>query len=413
MNLFIRYKKIILAISFAIIVLFIGYFIYITFFKSTLTPLTKKIDDSVKTPTASLPTARTGQGQIIKQTDRGMLPLEINDQTIKPSEKAIGGLTKTIAVNNTPSLGVYLDNNNSNIKYYNETDGKFYNIDKNGNINLLTDKIFHQIQKITWSPAKNKAILEYPDGANTIYDFDNDKQITLPKHLKDFNFSPDGKQIVMKSMGLDPDNRWLTISNENGSKIKPIVALGLKDATVYPSWSPNKQSIAMYTEGIDLDRQRVYFVGLNNENFKSTIIEGRNFQPKWSPDGDKLLYSVYSNKNNLKPTLWIVNAKGNSIGSGRKNLKIETWANKCTFFSNAELYCAVPHDLEEGAGLFPDLAKNTNDHIFKINTKTGLKKLIAIPDKKFNISNIIISQNNKYLYFTDETTKKIYKIQLN
>jgi len=211
-------------------------------------------------------------------------------------------------------------------------------------------------------------------------------------------------------MGDDPDNRWLAIANDDGSKARAIEPLGGKDATVYPSWSPNNQTIAMYTEGIDFDRQEVFFVGLNNENFKSAVIEGRGFQPKWQPEGNKLLYSVYSSTTDMKPNLWVVNARGESIGSGRKNLNVATWANKCAFANNNEIYCAVPEYLEEGAGLLPELAANTKDNLYKIDIRTGMKKLVAVPDGSYNMSDVIVSGN--YLYFTDKTTKKLYTIKL-
>ncbi len=110
--------------------------------------------------------------------------------------------------------------------------------------------------------------------------------------------------------------------------------------------------------------------------------------------------------------LWIVNAQGDNIGTGRKSLNIETWADKCTFANAKELYCAVPVLLEEGAGLFPDLAKATPDRLYKIDPQTGLKKLIAIPEESYNISKLIISDNGFYLYFTDQTTQRLHKIKL-
>jgi len=311
-----------------------------------------------------------------------------------------------------PSLAAVLASNGSDLQYYNQNDGKFYRLTKDGQTALLSDKIFYQVENITWSPDKNKAILEYPDGSNIIYDFLIKKQITLPIHWKDFAFSPDGSKVVMKSLGLDPDNRWLAITNNDGSKARRLEALGNKDETVYPSWSPNNQTVALYTEGIDFDRQEVFFVGLHGENFKSMVIEGRGFQPQWSPQGDRLLYSVYSSNNDLKPLLWIANAEGDTIGSNRKNLNVETWANKCVFANSVDLYCAVPEKLEEGAGLFPEMAKNTKDNLYKIDTQTGLKKLIAIPDNNYNMSNLMISSNNYYLYFTDEATKTLHKINL-
>lgn len=401
-----KYKKILLIAGFIIIILILGYLLYSFFFK---TPPEQQPEEKSEatTTTSGFPEAKTGQGQIVDYQNQESLPVEG-----KISDKAQGGLTQTFEINKTPALGATLGVNGSDLQYYDQYSGKFYKVDKNGNISSLSDKIFYDVENIKWSPTKNKAILEYPDGSNIIYDFTNNKQITLPKHWKDFDFSTDGNQIVMKSIGLDPDNRWLAVANEDGSKAIPIESIGEKDATVYPSWSPNNQTIAMYTEGIDFNRQEVFFVGLNNENFKSTVIEGRGFQPKWSPEGDQLIYSVYSSDNNLKPNLWIVNAQGENIGSGRKNLNVETWADKCVFAGTKDVYCAVPENLEEGAGLFPELAKNTHDYLYKIDSVTGLKKLIAIPDNTYNMSNLIISDNGYYLYFTDETTQKIYKIKL-
>lgn len=409
MYFFSKYKKIILASCFVIIIFVLGYLLYVLFFKPS-PPAPSEIEQKPIIAQPGLPTAEIGTGQIIKPSGGEILPL--TETAKKPSETASGGLTQTTSLNQSPSSGITLGSNGSDLQYHNVLDGKFYKITKDGEISALTDKIFHNVANITWSPNKNKAILEYPDGANIIYDFTSNKQITLPKHWKDFDFSPDSNQLVMKSIGLDPNNRWLVISNSDGSKIRAIEALGEKDSSVYPLWSPNNQIITMYVEGIDFNRQEVYFIGLNNENFKSTVVEGRGFQPKWSPKGDRLLYSVYSNDNDLKPMLWIVDAQGDNIGAGRKKLNIETWADKCSFASDYELYCAVPENLEEGAGLFPELAKNTSDRLYKINTRTGTKKLIAIPDTAYNMSNLIISDNKYYLYFTDETTKKIYKIKL-
>ena len=170
--------------------------------------------------------------------------------------------------------------------------------------------------------------------------------------------------------------------------------------------------VAMYTKGVDFNRQEVYFIGLNDENFKSTIIEGRGFQPEWSPKGDQLVYSVYSSDNDMKPQLWIVDAQGDNIGNDRRRLNIETWAEKCTFAGQSKMYCAVPDSLPEGAGLFPELAKSTKDNLYQIDINTGLKKLVAVPDGSYNMSNIIVSDSGDNLFFTDNNTQKLYKIKL-
>src|SRR3989339_579978 len=398
-----KYKKILLITIFVIITIFFGYLLYKLFFAPAKEPVATT-PKATTTETGGFPYADTGKGQII--TEEGEV------QPLKESAIANGNLTQTTEISKANSFGSALSGNGSSINYYNKNDNKFYTISKNNEITELSNKQFYNVEKVTWAPNKNKAIIEYPDGANIIYNFETEKQITLPAHWKNFDFSSTGDEIVMKSMGLDPENRWLAITNEDGSKVQAIESLGAKDATVYPSWSPNNQSVAMYTEGKDFDRQEVFFVGLNNENFKSTIVEGRGFEPKWQPDGKRLLYSVYSNKNNMKPNLWIVDAQGEDIGQNRKSLNLETWANKCSFGSADTLYCAVPENLPEGAGLFPELAENTRDRLYKIDTKTGIKKLLATTKESYNMTNLIISENEYNLYFTDQTTGIIHKIKL-
>jgi len=68
--------------------------------------------------------------------------------------------------------------------------------------------------------------------------------------------------------------------------------------------------------------------------------------------------------------------------------------------------------LPEGAGVFSELAQESTDNLYKINLTNGSRQLIAVPDGEYNISNIIISDNEKYLYFTDNQTSNIHKLQL-
>ena len=412
MGFFIRYKKLIIIISFIILILALGYLLFALFFKPALAPAEPKKTPAAATTPAGLPEALPGTGQIITPTRPQNLSAETPAQAVKPSTVANGGLTKTNELNTSPSLAPTLAGNGLDVQFYDRDDGKFYQINSGGDMTLLSEKQFHNVESIAWSANGNKAVLEYPDGANIIYDFTADKQITLPTHWEDFNFSPSGDKIAMKSIGFDPDNRWLAVANDDGSRVQAIAALGDKNETVYPAWSPNSQIVAMFTEGIGFDRQEVFFVGLNNENFKSTVVEGRGFEPLWAPDENRLLYSVYSSANDLKPNLWLVNADGDNIGTGKKNLQLETWAHKCAFSKDAEVYCAVPESLEPGAGLFPQMALDSSDRLFKIDTRTGMKKLIAIPDKNFSMSNLIVSDSGDYLYFTDAKTGRINKINL-
>lgn len=404
-----KHKKIFLVIGFVLAILVIAYLIYFVFFFSPAEEPPRERPGTTTEP-GGFPEAGEGEG-FSTTTEPGTIPEEEEEEE-QADEVAQGGVTETTPVNEDPSLEPTVTPDGDGVRYYSQKDGKFYRLDENGNLETLSDKIFHNVENINWSPTRDKAILEYPDGSNIIYDFEEEKQITLPKHWQDFDFSPGGEEIITESIGLDPDNRWLAIADENGGNVRTIEKIGEYDDTVYPEWSPNQQIVAMYTKGVDFNRQEVFFLGKYDENFKSTIIEGRDFRPKWSREGDKLLYSVYSSNNDMKPKLWVVNAQGNKIGTGRQSLDLNTWSDKCVFADNKDVYCGVPENLEEGAGLFPEMAEQTKDNLYKINVQTGQKQLVAIPDKDVNVSDLSISGDGSKLYFKDNLSGKIHKINL-
>lgn len=411
MNFFKKYQKIFILIGFIILVAVIGYLLYALFLKPIAEPPAPLAPTEAILP-PGFPEARPGEPQVIAP-ERVEAPvfLEIPERAI--DEVARGDVTIARNFVDTPSLRPSLGLNGSDLKYYNQADGKFYRIDKNGQAVLLSDKVFFNVEDVTWSPTQNKAILEYPDGSNIVYNFQTRKQITLPAHWEEFNFAPQGDKIVMKSMGLDPGNRWLTISNDDGSGARRIEPMGIYADKMTPSWSPNNQIIAMYSRGLDFDRQEIFFVGLNDENFKSTVIHGRGFEPKWNVKGDKLLYSVYSSDNGMKPTLWSVNAQGENINTNRKRLNINTWAHKCAFAkNNQEVYCAVPRALPEMSGVFDEISKTTDDRLFKINIETGERKLIATPNETYSMSDLVVSDDENYLYFLDNAARSIRQIKL-
>ncbi len=410
MNFFQRYQKIFFIIIFLGISILIGYFIWKFFFHAIAEPTTPITNQ----PSGGLPTAGSSTPISGEYTEPGNLPGEERPEGVNPNEPsdvATGGLTNTeqISRDNVKSPSATSD---GKVQYYNENDGKFYRIDENGKATLLSDRVFYDVDKVNWSPDNNKAVLEYPDGSNILYNFETGKQVTIPTHWQDFSFSPDSSRLVSKSIGLDPSNSWLVISNDDGSSPVALEKIGNNANTVYPSWSPNQSIVAMYTKGIDFDRQEVFFVGENSENFKSTIIEGRGFESQWSKDGDRLLYSVYNSEEGMNPKLWIVNSNPNSIGQNRISLDLATWSNKCTFATNVEIYCAVPDKLPEGAGLFPELADKTKDSLYKIDLSTGTKKLVAIPDGAYNISDIVVPEGQKNIFFTDKKSGNLYKIDL-
>ncbi len=326
-----------------------------------------------------------------------------------PDSEALGKITKIETIIPKPTRFSSFDENN--LIYYDPGADKFRKISANGEISDYHRQLFYNVQEVSWSPDRRRAILEYPDGSNILYDFETDRQITLPKHWQNFSFSGNGQEIAFKSIGLDEENRYLTISRPDGSQPRILESIGGVEDQFDPNWSPSGQIAATFTKSRDYDRSEVYFIGQHNENFKMMIVEGRDFRGKWSPDGQKILYSVYSSRQDYRPQLWISNAVPGDIGANRKFLNLQTWVEKCSFADKTKIYCAAPKELPFGIGLEPEQAKNISDQIYEINLKTGTQKLIAIPEKDLSVSKILISPNSRELFLTD-SRGRIHKIKL-
>ncbi len=414
-------RRIIYASIFIIITLLLGYALYRVFFAPEKIPdisITDQISEQGTFPTI-------GEGKIPDQliTGSDQLP-DSGTVTTQPTQTkpTVTGPTFTqgdtiqtqflTQLTNVASTNISADSTNG-ARFYNEQDGKFYRVDSQGNIVALSDKIFFNVDNVTWSPTQDEGIIEYPDGANIYYNFNTGEQITLPKHWEAFNFADSGDQIAAKSVGLDPQNRWIITSDPQGKNINLIEPMGQHADKVIVDWSPKRSVVALSATGQALgsDRQEILMVGLNGENFKSLVVEGRGLETQWSPQGEKLLHSVYNGKNDYKPELWIVDATPDTAGENRKPLGVSTWAHKCTMSGDRYAYCGVPDTLEAGAGFAPEVAQYTPDSLYKIDTATGIKTLIPL-DSTHTINSIYTSGDGKTLFFTDGLKNGIFQIPL-
>jgi Tol biopolymer transport system component len=326
------------------------------------------------------------------------------------------GYYKPIAVKQlTTDLASYPSlNANGTTRYYNLADGKFYGLAADGTSKLLANQVFYNVNQVTWANTKNEAVLEYPDGSKIIYDFEKQKQVTLPSHWEDFAFSPDSSQVAAKSVGLSPDNRWLITVKDDGTAAKIIEPMGENGDKVNVNWSPSGQTVAFAKTadpiGGGVDRQEILLVGQNHENFKGLAVEGLGFEPNWSKTGQKLIYSVYSARSNFSPELWVVNAYGDKIGSGRMPLSLNTWASKCAFADDSTIYCAVPQTLPQGSGMEPSIVASDDD-LYRVNINTGLRTPIDLGGS-YRVSSMSFDSATNRLIFTDARQSGVFEVKL-
>lgn len=401
-------KKIIFIIFFISFTIGTGYALYYFFFK----PL----------PQPEPPATETGSaysGTFGETGDR------TPDQDVPPGQTEVAPLP--IAGDITPSetdteSELLLDkvtqatsqSEDGRTRYYDPNDGRFYILDEDGNSLALSDRQFLNVETVSWSKIDNQVILEFPDGSNISYNFDTQRQVTLPKHWEDFTFASTDNKIVAKSIGLDPNNRYLIHSDPNGNELTAAYELGDNADRVIPSWSPNNQVIGFSKTGQPQpdNAEEILLLGKNHQKLPPLKVPGKGFLPSWSPNGKQLLYSIYHSRDQYKPTLWISDANGSLVGQNRRRLNLNTWADKCAWADNNTVYCGVPVSLPAGAALDRELVNSVSDDIYRIDLTNNTAQKINRLVHPRSINSPAISPDGGALIYTDSNTGKLYRFNL-
>lgn len=411
-----RLKRVLLILSFLAVCVGLGFAIYWVFFRVAPVAPTPQIEGA---GTGRLPVAGEGSPPPAEGTSLAFEPSlpqnparpplalpETQPTPVVPRTQIVSeAITRALSPATT---------SDSSVRFYNPTDGLFYRITSDGLQIPLSDKPFYDVQGVSWGKASDKAILTFPDGSHISYDFATGRQATLPKYWEEFDFSPNDSQIVSKSVGNNEDNRFLVIADSDGSNARALEELGQNQDKVHVSWSPNNQTVAYAFTGepLGFDRQNVVLVGQHHENFKNLVVEGRGFIPNWSPSGQNILYSVYSGDVGFRPMLWVSGGSGDQINANRRNLGLQTWADKCAWHSEQFVYCAVPTNLGDGAGLQRELFTDTQDVIYKIDLASGSLINLGQPDGNPSVNQLTVSADGRAVFFNDRSSGKLVRFSV-
>ncbi|MEK7570055.1 MAG: hypothetical protein AAB515_01255 [Patescibacteria group bacterium] len=409
--------------AFILGVLALGVLLYVMFFRGSIVTNTNSQQNQNVNGTFPDLNGNVNRGS----NTNGVLPT-INGSNANRSGVATNTAPAAIAGGGDTNVDTLVSGNASdivvdasgNVRYYDKATGQFYKLDANGTVVPLSGVKFPEAEAVVWSGQKNEVIVSFPDDSKVYYNFDTKKQATLPKEGEDFSFAPAGGQIAFKFNAKNANDRFLVVSNPDGTSITPVEPLGENGNKVDVQWSPNNQVVATYAPGLDGGTQEVFFVGKNGENFKSTVTDGRGFEGSWSPDGQRMLYSTYSAGSSYNPSLHIVDAQGDSVGGNNRPLDIATWSDKCTFSkAGTTLYCAVPDagTLPSGSGIYRNQAASAPDSFYVVDLTTGAKSLLANPvgtdgSRRFSAVNMTLSPDEKTLYFTDAPTGRVLTLKL-
>lgn len=414
-----NYKKIGIIAGFVVvsISLAIG-IVYVFFFSGQEEQLPPGFIAGIDQP-GQLPGTGTGRpGDTAFPVPAGTAPVTPrNSQAL--DKVAQGNETNVLPVNKSRAQDPTPTRDGNDVAFYDPAKGQFFRLSSDGtNKTLLTDEKFFSVSSVAWSPSRERAVIEYPDGSNIIYDFTKRESVTLPQAVMDPVFSPTSENIAFKLETDNPDDNWLVVTDKNGDNPKFIEPIGSKGDQVQVAFSPTEEAVALFHKPVGANQEEVFLIGQAGENFKSFVVEGLNFAGKFSPDGTRLLYHTVSQNNSFNPSLYVVDIRGANIGNNQFALGLNTWIDKCVFSSNnQDVYCAVPRDLSNGLGLTPGAVSLTSDTIFKLDLDTGIKNEIAIPANQDGLVNVAVTSiwldsAERNVFFWDARAGQVYKMRL-
>ncbi len=415
-----RRKKLLFIALFILAVVGIAVVLYLLFFRA-IQPTTSP-ETQVPGTGNSLPRASDGSPGTIGGQTGGALPsasptqgVDLGETPVLPTSSLLPDAAKISVLAQNVRLPIATSRTGTNgVRFYDSSDGRFYSVLDDGSRVPLSDTVFPNVEQVTWGNKSEKAVIGFPDGNQVIYDFSQDRQTTIPRFWQELQFSPDDDQIVAKSIGSNPTNRFLIIAGSDGSDPRPIEELGNNQDKVMVSWSPNNQTVAFARTGDPLgaNREQILLVGKNQENFKGLIVEGRGFTPNWSPDGTQLLYSAWNAEEGYHPILWLSGASGDQVNANRRRVNIETWADKCSWADDTTVICGVPKNMPNGAGLQRALFDNGPDALYRLDLASGQ----AVPLEEFSsnvaVRSVRVSGDGRSVFVTDGNSGQLIRVNL-
>jgi hypothetical protein len=393
-----RVKQILQIIAFLFVSFLIGLGLFFLFFRST-----PQLDPQPNVPTQgdidttpSLPSANPGSPANSIDTDNE------DEPELDASQIADGGDVLTIQLTSSDIVAPQTAANGS-IRYYDPADGRFYEIDRNGNVVEIASGAFQGAESVSLNDGGSSAAIEFPDGSNIIYNLATNEQTSLPDHWEAFSFSGEGDEVASKSIGVDPNNRSLIATSVDGSRTRTIAPLGTNSDRVTINWSPDNNIVGFSQTGsaqTGFGREQIFLIDENGDEAGALIVEGGSFSALWAPSGDYILYSVAETNNDYRASLWYTRGSGD-VGSERRRINLETWVEKCTFSSESIVYCAVPREGQAYSGFDPEDVFSPDD-VYEINVKTGATRLVGSPILDLRMFNLSVSPDGRDLYFTDQ-----------
>ncbi len=313
-------------------------------------------------------------------------------------------------------LAPTLSADKTKIVYYSQYNGNVWQSNFDGStLTKISPATLNDLVDVIWSPDGIKVISIYQDDEGNIskqlYDYNSGQASGLSPYIQEIAWSPDSGKIAYHYKNAVSDENNISTANPDGSNWNNVFQLRMDDVTL--DWIGSE--IAFYEKPSGLTQSSLFLLNPLNGNLTKALSDIEGLSVKWSPQGDKILYSKTSA--NGKNIGLYVSLKD---GLGEASLNISSLVEKCVWSQdNRIIFCAAPRNVDEAQVLPDDFYKGTfvsNDEFWKINLETGEKTVLLEPWEKgneiYDAVDLFLSPLEDYLFFINKVNGLLYSIEL-
>jgi len=270
--------------------------------------------------------------------------------------------------------------------------------------------------RILWSPKKDKALLFLKqENGKSLWHFaelNTKTLVPLKEEISRIAWDNLGEKIFYQYTDLVTQERTLNSANPDGTGWKKLTVLNFE---TFIAPVPKSMDVAFWSRPNAFESTSLFRMNFSGDNRKSLLAEKFGADYLWSPNGEKILVSMNSEKGGKAVSLSIMNASGGEL----KDLMLPTLISKVVWSRDSKtIYYALPGSIPENSVLPNDYFEKpvyTKDTFWKMDITTGKKaRLTELKEvtQGFDSIDLGLSSKEDTLFFTDRSTKRLYRIDL-
>ena len=323
---------------------------------------------------------------------------------------------KVKAISTERVLAPTLSADSLKVVYYSQYNGNVWQSTFDGSSLIkISSVVLDNLAKIIWSPDKTKIISIYHDAEGNIsknfYDYNTGKVALLDPSIQEVAWSPDSDKIVYQYTNELIDVNTISTASPDGANWQNVFQVRMKNINL--DWIGSE--IAFYEKASGLVPSSLFLLDLPTKELTKVLFNTYGMAVKWSPQGDKILYSK-TNSEGKNIGLYVILKDG----SKEANILTSTLVEKCVWSQdNRSIFCAVPKTIGINDILPDNFYKGSfvsDDEFWKINLETGERDILLEPWEKeeeaYDAVDLFLSPLEDYLFFVNKRDGLLYSIEL-